>query len=114
MPDGAVSTFTYMLKSLGKGKVELTWDLGMSRAKLNSMPKDFNSFLNIRIYNYRDGKVLVNNDTVALHSSGALKRKISHQDKNHTRYAKVPCNHDAKFRKNNHQYRKTCDQPGQY
>jgi hypothetical protein len=41
LPDGETSTFSYTLKGLTDSKVELSWDLGISQEKLNSLPKDF-------------------------------------------------------------------------
>ncbi|MEI6070990.1 MAG: carbohydrate binding domain-containing protein [Verrucomicrobiae bacterium] len=41
LPGGKGATFTYTLKALTGSKVELSWDLGISQEKLESLPKDF-------------------------------------------------------------------------
>ena len=40
LPGGEGATFTYTLKALTGSKVELSWDLGVSQEKLESLPKD--------------------------------------------------------------------------
>ena len=41
LPGGGGATFTYTLKALTGSKVELSWDLGISQEKLETLPKDF-------------------------------------------------------------------------
>ena len=41
LPGGEGATFTYTVKALTGSKVELSWDLGISQEKLESLPMDF-------------------------------------------------------------------------
>ena len=41
LPGGEGATFTYTVKALTGSKVELSWDLGISQEKLETLPKEF-------------------------------------------------------------------------
>lgn len=41
LPGGEGATFTYTLKALTGSKIELSWDLGISQEKLQTLPKNF-------------------------------------------------------------------------
>ena len=91
LPDGKIATFSYVLKSLGDSKVELSWDLGITQKQLDSMPDDFGTSVWMSVSNYRDGKIMVGKKEIPQHTKAELMAKVRQKGRFATNYQPVTC-----------------------
>lgn len=79
LPDGTSTAFYYQLKDLGKSKIELSWNMGCTKAQIQHYEKAGNRFGGVIMYfsssnAYRKDGIKINNHLVKLHNENELKQ----------------------------------------